>query len=179
MVFCVSLSQPIMSVPTFMSVPTYYVCPRFMSVPTFFVCPNLLFCVSLSPAIIATLGSILDSQLSKIEPRSAHIMQLRPPTHPGHQLEIGSLFCVSLSVPTFMSVFTNYVCPLLLCLSPPFLSVPTFYVCPHLLCLSTPFMSVPSFYVCPHLLCLSPPIMSVPTNHVCPHPSFFLVTSPS
>ena len=83
-------------------------------------------------SLLPHLGSILDSQLSKIEPRSAHIMQLRPPTHPGHQLEIGSLFCVSLSVPTFMSVFTNYVCPLLLCLSPPFLSVPTFYVCPQL-----------------------------------------------
>ena len=80
------LSPPFMSVPTYyvchhllclsppyMSVPTFYGCPHFlcltllfmsvppfMSVPTHYVCPLLLFCVCLSPPIIATLGSILD-----------------------------------------------------------------------------------------------------------------------
>ena len=58
------LSPPIMAVPKFYVCP-HFLClsPPFMSVPTFYVCPNLLFCVSLSPAIIATLGSILDFQL--------------------------------------------------------------------------------------------------------------------
>ena len=70
MVFCVCLSPPIMSLPTFyvcphllclsppiMSVPTYYVClhllrlsPPFMSVPTYYVCPHLL---CLSPLIMS------------------------------------------------------------------------------------------------------------------------------
>ena len=59
MVFYVSLSPPIMSVPTYhvcphlsclsppiMSVPTYYVCPHLpiMSVPTYFVCPTYYVC---------------------------------------------------------------------------------------------------------------------------------------
>ena len=71
MVFYVSLSPPIMSVPTYhvcphlsclsppiMSVPTYYVCPHLpiMSVPTYFVCPTYYVCphlLCLSPPIMS------------------------------------------------------------------------------------------------------------------------------
>ena len=106
--------------------------------------------------VIATLGSILDSQLSwesgKFQlARWSHEVVLfsERTTHP----------------PTIWIFLVEYtplwiVCPHLLCLSPPIMCVPTYRVCPHLLCLSPTIMSVPTYYVCPHLLSLFSPMFT-------------------
>ena len=142
-------------------------------------------CPTFISFIIATLGSILDSQLSwesgKLQlARWSHRVVLflvrTDPTRPttrrvSLKSPISQLLLIRWSsnidgsvsyhvCPLIMSVPNNYVCPHQLCLSPPIMSVPS----PHLLCLSPPIMSVPTYYVCPHQLCLSPPIMSVPNT---------------
>ena len=132
----------------------------------------------LSDLHVATLGFILDSQLSwesgKLQlARWSHrvvifLVRTDPtqpdpadPTRPPDGL-VWKVLYLSWYLSDVHQISTEEF-PImsvpLLCLSPPIMSVPTVYVCPHLLCLSPPIMSVPTYYVCPHLFCLSPPII--------------------